>query len=92
MNRKKKEKLHKQNLGTMEKLLIGAKIIGLTIGPDCDGDDQIYYICFDNGIKLGMAHVLPNGKVYPLNRKEKLKDGSIIRFQLIIPEVEGLIT
>lgn len=64
-------------------MLVGRKIVKLEYGPDADGDPQLYYIVLDNGIKIGLCRVY-NDKdlcVEELDRTERYKDGSIIRFQ-----------
>lgn len=66
---------------TFPKVLTGRKIMDLEYGLDIDGDPEIYYIVLDNGIKIGMARVYENGSVKELDRTERYKDGSIIRFQ-----------
>jgi len=58
-------------------------IIDFEYGLDADGDPQLYYIVLDNGIKIGMARVYQYGKVKELDRTERYKDGSIIRFQFL---------
>jgi len=62
-------------------VLKGREIVDFEYGPDADGDPHLYYMVLDNGIKIGMARVFPDGKVVELDRKEKYSDGSIIRFQ-----------
>lgn len=62
-------------------VLIGSKIVELRYGRDADDDAELYYIVLDNGIKIGLARVYPNGDVKELDRTEKYDDESIIRFQ-----------
>lgn len=62
-------------------VLIGSRIVDLRYADDADGDAQLYYIVLDNGIKIGLARVYPDGKVIELDRTEKYDDDSIIRFQ-----------
>ena len=65
----------------LDKKIVGSKITELWYGEDADGDAQLYYIVLDNGIKIGMARVYPDGNVKELDRAEKYDDESIIRFQ-----------
>jgi len=62
-------------------VLTGLKITNLEYGLDADGDPQIYYFVLDNGTKIGLARVYENGAVKELDRTERYKDGSIIRFE-----------
>ena len=73
------------NLPDWLKDILGLKISGFESGVDADGDLHIYYIRLENGTKIGIAKVFEDGRIIPVDRAERFKDGSILRFHFISP-------
>lgn len=67
----------------LSKKLIGRRIVGLETGPDADGDQQLYYLTLDGGIKIGIARVRSDGVVMKEDRTKRYPDGTILRFQFL---------
>lgn len=65
----------------VSKKLIGRRIVSLEYGPDADGDQELYYLVLDGGIKVGIARVSEDGIVVEEDRTKRYLDGTILRFQ-----------
>ena len=60
--------------------LIGRKIVDIEYGLDADEDPEIYRLILDNGVKISIARVFPDGKIAEEERTRRYADGAILRF------------
>lgn len=68
----------------LSKKLIGRKIVQMEYGPDADGDQQLYYLVLEGGIKIGIARVhSASGRIEAEDRTKRYPDGTILRFQFL---------
>ncbi len=63
-----------------QKRLIGRKIVDIEYGLDADEDPEIYHLILDDGTKISIARVFPDGKIVEEERTRRYADGAILRF------------